>query len=95
MYMDPFTIVGLVLAAAGIGYAIYQSHEANKHAKRAEFLLEMILKALQNNGLADLNHDEKGRIIGMNLTIQAKTAALKIQGHPPKVTLSDSGAEDD
>lgn len=66
---DLFTLAGLVVGVIAKGFAVYQSYEANAHATRAEFLLEINLKALQNNGLADLKLDENGQIDGMNLKI--------------------------
>ena len=84
--MDPITI-------AAFGYSLYEAHQANKHAKRTEFLSELILKAMQNEGLADLNQNKNGKIIGLNFRLIAKGGELKITGHPATVTVTKNDDE--
>lgn len=94
--MDPVTIAGLVgvsITVVAFGYSLYEAYQANKHAKRAEFLIELILKAMQNEGLADLNQDKEGRITGLNFRLIAKGAELTLAGHPATVTVTKNDDE--
>lgn len=96
--MEVLTTIGVVVTVMALLYAVYVSIKSTKQLKKETahltFLLELILKAMQNEGLADLNQDKDGHVTGLNVSIQAKTAILKLLGHAPNVVLSDANAPD-
>ena len=88
------TLLGLIVGLIGLFVTVLLSIRSNtalkKETAHLTFLLELILKSLQNEGLADLNQDEDGHVTGLNVSIQAKTAILKLLGHPPTAILTDA-----
>jgi len=93
------TLLGLIVGLSGLFVMVLLSIKSNvalkKETAHLTFQLELILKAMQNEGLADLNFDKDGHVKGLNVTIQAKTAILRLLGHPPIVVLSDAGGAEE
>lgn len=87
-------IVGTVVTVIALIYAVISSIQSTKQLKEETahlaFLLEVILKSLQSEGLADLRLDKNGHVIGMNLTVRARTAMLTMIGQPATVTRGSS-----
>lgn len=65
----------LVAIIVAIGLWWLSSRQLVTETKKLRHLNEMILKALQNNDMADLRLDEDGNIVGLNITIGAQGSA--------------------
>jgi len=68
--------VGGIIVTLIVGWAA--SKDLIREIRKLRQLNQLILVALQNSGMADLNFDKDGNIVGLNINIQAKTAELKL-----------------
>jgi len=64
------------------------SRQMVAETKKLQFYNELILKALHNSGLADLNFDKDGNVIGMKIHIKVPAGGISFGG---KGTLSNRG----
>jgi len=81
-------LVALAIAACFYIYASMDLRDTERNLKKAtdevlievenlRFLNNLILIALQNAGLADLRRDERGKIIGINVSIEVEGGVIR------------------
>ena len=59
----------LIAVAVGYGFHLWASRGLRIETKKLRHLNQLILLALQNNGMADLRFGKDGEIIGLNVNI--------------------------
>ena len=65
------------------------SDDLIKEASDLRNLNILILHALENAGFAELNKDESGKPIGLNITIKPNTIKMKVSTSKPKLKIDD------
>ncbi len=70
---------GLITVAVAWAFFYVGSQQLRKHVDHLITLINIILRSLENAGLAELNRDEDGNIVGLVVYLELKEA-LKAVG---------------
>ena len=98
--MEAYVSWGRLFVAMIVAIALWwlSSRQLVTETKKLHRFNEMILKALQNNDMADLRYNDKGEIVGLNIavgiqgsTTMAEIIAVGIQGSTTMAEIEGKG----
>jgi len=81
--MEAYVSWGQFIGAMIVAIVLWwlSSRQLVAETKKLRHFNEMILKALQNNDMADLRYNDEGEIVGLNITvgIQGSTTLAEVE----------------
>jgi hypothetical protein len=78
-------VVSLIFYVRASNDLRHKVETLSEQERRLEFLITVVVGAMENNGLIKVGRDESGRITGLSATVQAPAARMSVAAGPSSV----------